>query len=542
MPFLIRNITLSPDDREELLLTRILRHFSLQPSEVKQWRIVRKGVDARRKKQIRVVYTVELTLDREDAFARRCADNPDVERVTPAASFIPVQIESSKKIVIVGFGPAGIFAALRLSEYGLAPLVIERGAEMARRVKDVQLFWNQGSLDPESNVQFGEGGAGTFSDGKLTTRVRDSNIGYILDQLVRFGAPQEIRYLAKPHIGTDRLRDVVVNMRRHLAARGIEVRFGNRLTGIAAEGGALRGALINERLEEACDVLVLAPGHSARDTYRMLHDAGVRLEQKAFSIGLRVEHPQELINTIQYGIPGHPHLPQAEYALAYNDPSSGRSAYSFCMCPGGMVVASSSETGGVVTNGMSNHLRNAPFANSALVVTVGPRDFTDKSPLAGIEFQRIWERKAFTAAGEGYLAPAQNLLSFLGEKGDLPLRSSYLPGVLRYDLPMVLPPFVTDTLRDGLRQFDRKMRGFVTREATLTGVETRTSAPVRIERGEDMQSVSLAGLYPAGEGAGYAGGIVSAALDGIRVADAVAERLRMERNLTLQTSKGACFE
>ncbi|HZV80918.1 MAG TPA: hypothetical protein VFF53_02000, partial [Geobacteraceae bacterium] len=390
------------------------------------------------------------------------------------------------------------------------------------RVKDVGRFWQDGELDEESNIQFGEGGAGTFSDGKLTTRVRDPHSGYVLARLVEFGAPEEIAWLTKPHIGTDRLRGVVVNIRRFLASRGVEVRFGARLTDLQAAGGRLRSVVINGSEELPCDRLVLAPGHSARDTYAMLHARGVSLESKPFAVGVRVEHPQELINQIQYGLPSHPCLPPADYALAYNDTESGRSAYSFCMCPGGVVVACSSESRGVVTNGMSSYGRNTPWANSALVATVRREDFPGRSPLAGVEFQRELEQLAFVSGGGNYHAPAQNLLAFLGRGKGGGVTSTYRPGVREADLAELLPDYVTRTLRDGIAAFDRKMRGFITAEATLVGVESRTSAPLRILRGEDFQSTGMEGLYPCGEGAGYAGGIMSAALDGIRVADSLA--------------------
>ncbi|KAF0221529.1 MAG: hypothetical protein FD174_298 [Geobacteraceae bacterium] len=530
MPILLRNLALNPGESEGLLLEQLLARFSLGRDEVSSWRIVRKGIDARKKPRIKFVYTIEFTLADEAGFGQRYGGDADLEIVTEMAEPIFIKLDSAKRIIVAGSGPAGLFAALRLSEYGLTPAILERGRPMAERVRDVQSFWSTGALDVESNVQFGEGGAGTFSDGKLTTRVRDRNIGYVLTKLVQFGAPQEILSLAKPHIGTDRLREVVTNIRLHLESADIPIRFREKLSDIVANGGHVRGVVVNGRFEYPCDILVVAPGHSARDTYRMLHDRGVVLEQKPFSIGVRVEHPQEVINRIQYGHPSQPTLPPAEYALAYNNARTGRSAYSFCMCPGGVVVAGASEEGGVVTNGMSNHLRNSPYANSALVVGVGRGDFAGESPLAGIEFQRLWERKAFETGGKNYRAPAQNLLAFLGEKGVKRVSSTYRPGVQEADLSQALPGFVTETLREGIRFFDRKMRGFVTAEATLTGVETRTSAPVRIVRGDDFQSVSLQGLYPAGEGAGYAGGIMSAALDGIRVADAIAEKLQAKRN------------
>jgi hypothetical protein len=423
-------------------------------------------------------------------------------------------------------GPAGIFAGLRLLEYGLTPTILERGRPVAERVKDIASFWHKGMLNPESNVQFGEGGAGTFSDGKLTTRIRDANTGYVLEKLVRFGAPCDILSLAKPHIGTDRLRLVIANIRQHLEDSGLVIRFQEKLTDIVPGADRIRAIVINGRLEELCDILLLAPGNGARDTYAMLEQRGIRLEQKPFAVGVRVEHPQDLINQIQYGFPGHPMLPPADYTLTWNDRQTARSAYSFCMCPGGVVVAAASEEGGVVTNGMSNYRRNSPFANSALVVSVGKHDFPGDSPLAGVEFQRALERRAFIAGGGDYRAPAQNLISFMGEKGVSRFASTYRPGVREADLSLILPEFITDALRESIRSFDRKMRGFISTEATMTGVETRTSAPLRIVRGEDLQSPTLKGLYPVGEGAGYAGGIMSSALDGIRAADAIASKIR----------------
>jgi len=522
--FLLRNFMLSLDEDESLLPLRIAERFAISPAELIFFKILRKGIDARKKPQVKQVYTVGFSVADPEDFWRKHSASKDLERAPAQLPVTFKQVSSPGRIIIAGSGPAGLFAALRLAEYGLAPLLIERGREMETRVSDVGRFWGGGELDEESNIQFGEGGAGTFSDGKLTTRVRDPNAGYVLRRLVEFGAPPEIILQAKPHIGTDRLRTVVVNIRRFLASRGVEVRFGAKLTDIHATRGQMCAAVINDTVEEPCDLLVLAPGHSARDTYAMLHSRGVALESKPFAVGLRVEHPQELINRIQYGLPAHPRLPPADYALTYNDTGSGRSAYSFCMCPGGVVVASSSERDGVVTNGMSSHSRNSPWANSALVATVRREDFPGDSPLAGVFFQRELERAAFVTGGGNYFAPAQKLLAFLGRKDAGTLRSTYRPGVREADLAGLLPGFVTATLRAGIVSFEQKMRGFITAEATLVGVESRTSAPVRILRGEDLQSSGLQGLYPCGEGAGYAGGIMSAALDGIRVADAVAGR------------------
>lgn len=523
MPFLLRNLTLDPGEDESRLRTLVARAVGRPDSEIVSLTLVRKGVDARKKGRIKLVYTVEFSLKDES----RIRTGGDLAPVEPKEPRNFPKLAPKGEIVIVGMGPAGLFAALRLARYGLTARLIDRGHKVEERAHDVSRFWSDGTLDPESNVQFGEGGAGTFSDGKLTTRVKDPNCGWVLKQLVDFGAPREILYLAKPHIGTDRLMGVVKGIREELSGRGFAISFGERLTGLSLSGGKISGVVVNERDEHPCDLLILAPGHSARDTYAMLHEAGVALEQKAFAVGLRVEHPQELINAIQYGKEHHPDLPPAEYALAYNNEKSGRSAYSFCMCPGGVVVASSSEPGGVVVNGMSGYRRNTPNANSALVATVGPADFSGSSPLAGIEFQRDLERRAFRAGGGGYLAPAQSLMGFLGQ-GRGRVFSSYRPGVTECDLAALLPKAVAATLREGVQHFDQRMRGFISAEATLTGVETRTSAPVRILRGADLQSVSHPGLYPTGEGAGYAGGIMSAALDGIKVADAIAAALGRE--------------
>ncbi len=525
MPILIRDLILTPGESEELLRGEILRRFSLDSSDLLAFRVVRSGIDARKKYRIRLVCTVEFSLADEVAFLARYAGEPDVIFAPLLTPRLFPRIEEKTPIVIVGAGPAGLFAALRLAEYGLTATLLERGKPVQERLADVQSFWSRGELDEGSNVQFGEGGAGTFSDGKLTTRVRDVNMAWVLEKLARFGAPPEILIQAKPHIGTDRLRQVVVALREELTASGFTVRFGAKLTGFGVREGCVATAMVNGREELPCDHLILAPGHSARDTYGMLADHGVRMEPKPFAVGVRVEHPQELINRIQYGHPAPAQLPPADYAVTYNNLASGRSAYSFCMCPGGVVMGGSSERGGIVTNGMSNHLRNSPHANSALVVNVAVRDFPGDGPLAGIRFQRELERSAYAAGGGDYRAPGQNLMDFLEMRTGRRYASSYQPGVRECDLGALLPGFVTETLREGIRAFDRKMKGFVTEAATLTGVESRTSAPLRIVRGDDCHSVTFRGLYPAGEGAGYAGGIMSAALDGIRVADAIAKEL-----------------
>jgi len=524
--FLLRNNNLFFDEDESDLQLRVAERFFLDKDDLSDFRILRKGIDARKKPRIRYVYTVEFTVADSENFWSRFSAEPDLQLTGVVTTPEISKIRTPARIVIVGSGPAGIFAALRLCDYGIEPVILERGGPVEERVRKVERFWETGELDEESNVQFGEGGAGTFSDGKLTTRVRDPNTAYVLKRLVEFGAPPEIEWLAKPHIGTDRLRLILLNIRRFLQKSGADIRFCSKLTGFGMMNMGIRSVLINDLQEEPCDRLLMAPGHSARDTYEMLSANGALMEQKAFAVGLRVEHPQELINMIQYGRPSDPRLPPADYALAWNDASSGRSAYSFCMCPGGEVIAGSSESGGVVTNGMSHLKRESGWANSALVATVRTGDFESDSPLAGIRFQRALEAAAFKLGGGNYKAPAQKIASFLGRSSGGALSSTYRPGIVEAELSGLFPDVITATLKGGIADFDRKMRGFITSEATLIGVESRTSAPLRVIRGEDLQSPTVKGLYPCGEGAGYAGGIMSSALDGIRVADTVAKGLQ----------------
>lgn len=401
-------------------------------------------------------------------------------------------------------------------------MVLERGKTIGERVRDVETFWQKGILDGESNVQFGEGGAGTFSDGKVYSRIHDPRVHSILKTFCRFGAPSEILYLQKPHIGTDRLRRVVSTMRQYLESLGVSFRFQTRMTGLCISRGNLRGLILQDREEVLTAILVLAPGHSARDTYRMLHHAGVALEVKPFAVGLRVEHPQARVDRIQYGpAAGHPRLPPAEYRLTYRS-SQGRAVYSFCMCPGGMVIGASSEADRLVTNGMSYFRRNSPYANSAMVVSVGLEDFSGDGPLAGMKYQERWEEKAFQLGGGGFKAPAQALMEFLERKDPSGMReTTYRPGITLARIEDCLAPAVVENLREAFPRLNRKMPGFSSREAMLIGVETRTSAPVRILRDENFQSINVRGLYPCGEGSGYAGGIVSSALDGIKAAEAV---------------------
>ena len=516
----LRDIPLGLDEDEALLPAKASRELGLAVGDLLDFRIVRKAIDARKKPKILRVYTVEFKVKNEADSTRRVQDHPRLELVVPLAVPTPVVSSRPQRLLVVGMGPAGLFAALQLARCGHRVTLVERGRPVEERVRDVRRFWDGGRLDPESNVQFGEGGAGTFSDGKLTTRVNHPWIRYVLETMVACGAPEEILLQAKPHVGTDRLRLVLLRLRRMLLELNVEIRYSTRLTGLMQSQGRVCGGVLNDAEELLADALLLAPGHSARDTYGMLDQLGVAMESKPFAIGLRVEHPSTLINRIQYGHASHPRLPAAEYALTWNDPECGRGVYSFCMCPGGEVVIASSEADGLVVNGMSSLSRAGDRSNSALVVAVRRDDFPGTDPLAGVRFQQQWERKAFLAGGGDHYAPAQNLLAFLGRAGGA-LRASCRPGVREAALEEVLPAFVSQGLRRALPQFDKRMRGFVSAEATLIGVETRTSAPLRILRGEDGQSLSHPGLYPAGEGAGYAGGIMSAALDGLRVAEQI---------------------
>lgn len=523
----IQNIPLSISGDLEQLRRKAARTLGVRPGALKELRLVRQSIDARKKQDIHYVYTVDVGVEREETVLSACTAR-NVSRVTPTPYVFPkVGRRSTTMPVIVGMGPAGLFAALFLARNGIPCVVLERGQDVDTRTRDVEQFWKDGTLEPTSNVQFGEGGAGTFSDGKLTTGTHDSRIAAVMDALVEAGAPEDVKWSHKPHIGTDILREVVKNIRKELISLGCDVRFGSCLAGLEHSGGQLSGILVEGpqggyRLD--CDTLVLAPGHSARDTFRMLEQVGVPMEQKSFAIGVRIEHKQQLVSQAQYGS-FWDQLPPTDYKLACHLPN-GRSAFTFCVCPGGQVVAAASEPGQLVTNGMSYRSRDGENINGGFLVGVGPEDFQTfgSGPLAGVCFQEQWERAAFQAGGGGFLAPAQRVEDFLqkrpsqGPGGVLP---TYRPGVTWTELEGCLPDYVTDTLRGALPVLDRKLHGFAHPDGVLTGVETRSSSPVRIIRDETYQS-ALRGLYPCGEGAGYAGGIVSAAVDGIRVAEAVA--------------------
>ena len=506
-----------------------LRNAAARALDVSRGRVIalavrRRAIDARNKTSIRLIYTVDVELEREQSVTirdgrHRIAQTPDESYHLPAPGIETL----AHRPVVVGSGPAGLFAALTMAQAGLRPIVLERGKAVGERCADVERFWREGTLDPQSNAQFGEGGAGTFSDGKLNTLINDPRCRKVLDEFVAAGAPPEILTSAKPHIGTDRLRGVVRAIREAIIRPGGEVRFGQRVCGLRVRDGSVCGVEIDGGDVIECEIAILAIGHSARDTFRMLLDAGVPMRPKPFSIGVRIEHPQQLIDEAQFGAcAGHPQLGTADYKMAFHAPG-GRSAYTFCMCPGGEVIAAASEEGGVVVNGMSRSARDGVNANSALLVGVAPTDFGGDHPLAGCEFQRKWESLAFEQGGRSFAAPVQRLADFVGMRPSTQLgavQPTYLPGVVPGDLRGCLPGYVCDTIARAIPAFARQLRGFDLPDAVLTGVETRSSSPVRIVRGDGFES-AVCGLYPAGEGAGYAGGIMSAAVDGIRVAEAV---------------------
>lgn len=502
------------------------KSLRLDENRIRSLRITKKAVDSRKKDNIFFVYNVEVDVDGdEQAVLRRCGSDVDV--VKPF-NFTPPEMRRTSELlpVIVGFGPAGMFAGLVLARAGLKPLIIERGSHIEDRQKDVLSFWSSRRLNPESNVQFGEGGAGTFSDGKLTTGIKDPLCRIVIDELAFHGAPEEIRWSAKPHIGTDRLAEVVRSIREEIISLGGKIIFNCKMTDIIVANGYIHGIKIKKDGREEdfqTDTVLLCTGHSARDTVEALYNRGVRMMQKPFSVGARIEHPREFIDKAQYGdFAGHPALGAADYKLACH-PEHGRGAYTFCMCPGGTVVNASSEEGGIVVNGMSEYGRDAENSNSALLVGIEPENFGSDHPLAGIELQRKIERAAFEAGGRDYTAPAQLVGDFLADRPSVRLggvRPSCPTGVALGDIRKILPKKVTDTYAQALLKMDRMLCGFAMPEAVFTAPETRSSSPVRILRDEIYQS-NIRGLYPCGEGAGYAGGIVSAAVDGMRCAYAV---------------------
>ena len=527
----ITEVRLPLDHPEAALRAALLDRLGIAPEALVAFTVFRRGVDAR-KRPVTFTYTLDTEVRDEAALLARLKSDRRVS-LAPDMSYRPVAQASSRyagRPVVIGFGPCGLFAGLILAQMGFRPLIFERGKAVRERTQDTWGLWRNSVLDPESNVQFGEGGAGTFSDGKLYSQVKDPrHLGRkVLIEFVEAGAPPEILYAARPHIGTFRLVSIVEHMREKIRSLGGEIRFQARIEDFEIEESAgkrrLRGLVLAGGERIAADHVVLAVGHSARDTFQALHDRGIYVEPKPFSIGLRIEHPQSLVDRARYGVnAGHPLLGAADYKLVHHC-GNGRSVYSFCMCPGGTVVAATSEPGRVVTNGMSQYSRNERNANSGIVVGITPADYPGHV-LAGIEFQRRWESRAYEAGGGDYFAPAQCVGDFLAGRPSAALGEvvpSYTPGVRATDLSDCIPDYAVAAIREALPAFDQQLKGYAMADAVLTGVETRTSSPIRIKRGGDYQSLNTRGLYPAGEGAGYAGGILSAAIDGIEVAEAVA--------------------
>ena len=540
----ITELRLPLDHPEEALRPAIVARLGLSdPTQLRSHTVFRRAYDARKKTAIVLIYTVDCAVDDEAAVLARFAGDPHV-RVAPDTRYQPVghapadfYASGRPRPVVVGFGPCGLFAALILAQMGLRPLVLERGKEVRERTKDTWGLWRKQVLTPESNVQFGEGGAGTFSDGKLWSQISDPRhlTRKVLTEFVKAGAPEEILFVSKPHIGTFRLVSMIEKMRADIVALGGEVRFQQKVVDVLIEGGAVRGLVLASGEQLRADQVVLALGHSARDTFTMLHERGVYMEAKPFSVGFRVEHPQSLIDRARFGPnAGNPILGAADYKLVHHA-KNGRSVYSFCMCPGGTVVAATSEAERVVTNGMSQYSRNERNANAGIVVGIAPADYARDpnapgpvNPLDGMAFQRVWESRAYELGGGGYIAPGQLVGDFIKGQRSSTLGSvepSYKPGVLLGALGDAkrpsLPMYAIEALREALPAFERQIKGFSMPDALLTGVETRTSSPLRITRGRDWQSLNVKGLYPAGEGAGYAGGIMSAGVDGIEVAEAL---------------------
>ena len=531
----LNEVKLPLDHSEEELHAAVADRLSIKVEELLHCKVSRRAVDARKRSAIQLTYSLDVEVKDEPAVLNgneklrqsgRIAFSPDTTYhfVTKA----PQQLQ--ERPVVIGTGPCGLFAGLLLSQMGFKPIILERGKIVRERTKDTWGFWRKSHFKPESNVQFGEGGAGTFSDGKLYSQIKDKRYlaRKVLTEFVKAGAPEEILYVAKPHIGTFRLVSIVEKMRASIESLGGEFRFQNQVTDLVVENKRIAGVKLANDESIPSDHVVLAVGHSARDTFRMLQDRGVYVEAKPFSIGFRIEHPQSLIDGVRWGeSAGHELLGSADYKLVHHC-KNGRSVYSFCMCPGGTVVAATSEEGHVVTNGMSQYSRKERNANAGIVVGITPDEDYPGDALAGIDFQRRWEVAAFKAGGENYKAPAQKVGDFLAGRPSTDLGSvipSYTPGITMTDLSACVPAYAVEAIREAIPAFDRKIKGYAMRDALLTGVETRTSSPIRIKRNAEYESINTGGLYPAGEGAGYAGGILSAAVDGIEVAEAVAKSI-----------------
>lgn len=515
------------DLERQALQKIILSKLKIKEQDLIEFSIFKKSIDARKKDEIFYVYTVDVGVHNEERILSQSRSKGIT--LTPDLSCPGVQFgteDMTERPVVIGMGPAGLFAGLMLAKNGYKPIILERGEDVDTRTAQINRFWNNGRLDTESNVQFGEGGAGTFSDGKLTTLINDRRCRTILEEFIKAGAPPEILYKSKPHIGTDMLKSTVKNIRQQIIAHGGEVRFKAKVTDFIIKDGNIEALVINDNERLYGKVILLAIGHSARDTYQVLHRRGIVMNQKSFSIGVRIEHSQDIINKAQYGdAAGHPGLGAADYKLAYHS-QNGRSAYTFCMCPGGYVVAAASEEEGLVTNGMSEYKRDGDNANAALLVGVRPADYQSQHPLAGIEFQRRWERLAYQIGGENYRAPVQLTGDFLIDKPSTQwgsVKPTYKPGVVFAQLKDCLPDYVVETIKEAIIYFDTKIKGFAMSDSILTGVETRSSSPVRINR-DDSYLSNIQGLYPMGEGAGYAGGIMSSAVDGVKTAEKVMVR------------------
>ncbi|NOI57790.1 NAD(P)/FAD-dependent oxidoreductase [Vibrio coralliilyticus] len=528
----LTEIKLPLDHEEEALIAAIAKKLGISEDQVISFNVFRRGYDARKKTNILLIYTLDVVVENDEPLLVKFADDPHVKQ-TPDMEykFVAEAPENiTERPVVIGFGPCGLFAALILAQSGFKPIVVERGKEVRERTKDTFGFWRKRTLNTESNVQFGEGGAGTFSDGKLYSQVKDPNFygRKVITEFVEAGAPEEILYVSKPHIGTFKLVTMIEKMRAKIIELGGEIRFSTRVDDIHMDGEQITGLTLSNGEEIQSRYVVLAVGHSARDTFEMLHERGVYMEAKPFSVGFRVEHKQSMIDEARFGPnAGNPILGAADYKLVHHC-KNGRTVYSFCMCPGGTVVAATSEEGRVVTNGMSQYSRSERNANSAIVVGIDPERDYPGDPLAGIRFQRELESGAYVLGGENYDAPAQKIGDFLkgrdpSEIGDV--QPSFTPGVHLTDISKALPDFAIEAIREAIPAFDKKIKGFASEDGLLTGVETRTSSPVCIKRGKDFQSINLKGFFPAGEGAGYAGGILSAGIDGIKVAEALAKAM-----------------
>ncbi|MBW3696100.1 NAD(P)/FAD-dependent oxidoreductase [Vibrio sp. T187] len=525
----LTEIKLPLDHEEGAISAAIIKKLGITAEQLLSFNVFKRGYDARKKTKILLIYTLDVEVENEAALLEEFISDPHV-KVTPDMEYkfvAQAPAKQTERPVVIGFGPCGLFAGLVLAQMGFNPIIVERGKEVRERTKDTFGFWRKRTLNTESNVQFGEGGAGTFSDGKLYSQVKDpKHYGRkVIEEFVAAGAPEEILYVSKPHIGTFKLVTMIEKMRAKIIELGGEIRFSTRVDDIHMDDGQITGLTLSNGEEIKTRHVVLAVGHSARDTFEMLHDRGVYMEAKPFSVGFRIEHKQSMIDDARFGPnAGNPILGAADYKLVHHC-KNGRTVYSFCMCPGGTVVAATSEEGRVVTNGMSQYSRAERNANSAIVVGIDPdRDYPG-DPLAGIRFQRELETGAYKLGGENYDAPAQKIGDFLkgatpSEVGDV--KPSFTPGIHLTDISKALPDFAIEAIREAIPAFEKKIKGFSTPDGLLTGVETRTSSPVCIKRGKDFQSINLKGFFPAGEGAGYAGGILSAGIDGIKAAEALA--------------------